>query len=85
MKGLNYIKLPNKSFLVVNSHKSLKKSIRLYSVHELQTPIYTLIFTFLKQSFNESLDFCNRSQPHELHKFDLQLPSSLARAIRFEH
>ena len=44
-----------------------------------------IIFTFLKQSFNDSLDFCNRSYPHELHRFDWQLPSSLARAIRPEH
>ena len=40
----------------------------LHSIHEF-------IFTFSKQSFNEFLDFCNRSWPHELHKFDLQLPS----------
>ena len=39
----------------------------------------------LKQSFNESLDFCNSSWPQELHKFDWQLPGSLARAIRSEH
>ena len=43
------------------------------------------IFTFSKQSFIESIDFCNRSYPHKLHKFDWQLPSSLACAIRFEH
>ena len=29
-------------------------------------------------------DFCNCSKPHKLHIFDKQLPSSLARAIRFE-
>ena len=39
------------------------------------------IFTFSKQAFNESLDFCNRSLPHEWHKFDWQLPSSLVHAI----
>ena len=32
--------------------------------------LFMSIFTFSKQSLNESLDFCNRSQPHELHKFD---------------
>ena len=42
------------------------------------------IFTFSKQAFNESLDFCNRSYSHEKHKFDWQLPSSLEHAIRFE-
>ena len=43
------------------------------------------IFTFSKQSFDESLDFCNLSLPPVFHKFDSQLPSSLARAVRFEH
>ena len=43
------------------------------------------IFTFSKQSFNKPLDFCNRSWPHEWHKFDWQLPSSIARALGFEH
>ena len=46
---------------------------------------FNYIVTFSKQAFNESLEFCNHSSPHELHKFDRQLPSSLARAIRFEH
>ena len=64
--------------------------------HQQAPPIYKMcrtvpisikpvIFTFSKQSFNKSLDFCNRSLPHVLHKFDWQLPSSLARAIRFEY
>ena len=47
--------------------------------------IQSYIFTFSKQAFNESLDFCNRSKPHELQQIDQQLPSSLARAIPFEH
>ena len=37
------------------------------------TPSYNTdldIFTFSKQSLNESVDFCNRSWSHELHKFD---------------
>ena len=46
---------------------------------------YDYIFTFSIQTFNESLDFCNRSWTHELHKFDWQLPSSLAHAIGFKH
>ena len=37
-----------------------------------------------KQAFKESLDFCNRSYPHERQKFDRQLQSSLVRAIRLE-
>ena len=37
-----------------------------------------ITLTFSKQAFNESLDFfCNLSLPHESHKFDSQLPSSL--------
>ena len=43
------------------------------------------ILTFLEQSFNEYFDFCNRSKSYDLHTFDSQVPSSLARAIRFEH
>ena len=37
----------------------------------LKTFIHAVIFTFLKQSFNESLDFCNRSYPHEFQKIRL--------------
>ena len=32
--------------------------------------IYLIIFTLTKQSFNESLDFRNHSECHELQKFD---------------
>ena len=45
---------------------------------------YCLILTFPKQAFNESR-FCNHSLPHERHKFNWQLPNSLAHAIHFEH
>ena len=44
----------------------------------------SFIFTYSKRSLNESLDFCNRSYPHELHKFDWQLSSSRACTIRFD-
>ena len=46
---------------------------------------HCFIFTFSQQAFDESLDFCYRSRSHEWLKIDWQLPSSLARAIRFEH
>ena len=48
-------------------------------VHSIFFLAFMSIFTFSKQSFNES--FCNRSELHELHQFDLQLPSSLAGTI----
>ena len=34
------------------------------------TWFHFIIFTFSKQALNESLDFCNCSQPNERHKYD---------------
>ena len=50
----------------VNYVHTYKKNIPLCRL----SLFYFIIFTFSKQSLNESLDFCNRSYPHELHKFD---------------
>ena len=47
--------------------------------------VHIYIFTFSKQALNESLDFCNSHSLMNDPKFDWQLPSSLAHAIRLEH
>ena len=41
-----------------------------HNIAKFVTPlvVYPFIFTFSKQAFNESLEFCNLSKPHELNK-----------------
>ena len=65
----------------INTHKNTPKPTKTLAWNT----VYETIFTFSKQSLNESIDFCNRSLPPEWHKFDLQLASSLDHAIGFEH
>ena len=36
----------------------------MHIIDALKQVMY-IIFTFSKQALNESLDFCNRSEPHE--------------------
>ena len=50
--------------------RTKKKHIMFIFHNDFVLLYYFLILTFSKQAFNESLDFCNRSQPHETHKYD---------------
>ena len=47
--------------------------------------VHVKIFTFSKQAFNVSLEFATVHSLINHTKFDRQLPSSLARAIRFKY
>ena len=57
--------------------KPPKVSIQAFCVYGNTHLFNVTVLTFSKQSLNESLDFCNRSYPHELHKFDWQLQAHL--------
>ena len=61
----------NKSVAVVpeawNFHEPVSGP-KTNRVQSRQQSLYNTIFTFSKQAFNESLDFCNHSYPHESHK-----------------